>query len=326
MNRAGLLIVAMLLLWAGAARAADTVYYYSSDTIHSEVVITDASRNVVERTYYAPYGAVLNRDLRDGPGYGGHEEDPETDLVYMQQRYYDPEAGRFLSTDPVQADGNGGSFNRYAYANDNPYRYTDPFGMCTGSHISNSDGTCASSGDFTTQASNAHLVGASAAQRSTILGLRSTAAGSATASHSQPQSTQSHVDSNSTQPRSFVIKGAENDGSYQDYSYQLLDAHGMPITGSGYSAEEHEVPASLVTNSNNVFGGLDHGVFHDIVGWKHPIGPNYGSGIVITFQTFSVTDKNGRLFNLSTEFMHVNAYYSLSPYGIYVNYVLPVKP
>jgi uncharacterized protein RhaS with RHS repeats len=47
----------------------------------------------------------------------------------MQQRYYDSESGRFLSTDPVQADG--GNFNRYEYAKDNPYRYTDPFGMWT---------------------------------------------------------------------------------------------------------------------------------------------------------------------------------------------------
>jgi len=29
----------------------------------------------------------------------------------------------------VQADGGGGSFNRHEYANDNPYRYTDPFGL-----------------------------------------------------------------------------------------------------------------------------------------------------------------------------------------------------
>jgi len=131
MNRVGALTLAFVtltLLLAVPAHAADTVYYYSSDTIHSEVVVTDASRNVVERTYYAPYGQVLNRDLRDGPGYGGHEEDPETNLVYMQQRYYDPEAGRFLSVDLVQADAGGGSFNRYEYANDNPYRYMDPDG------------------------------------------------------------------------------------------------------------------------------------------------------------------------------------------------------
>jgi len=143
------MFAAVGLLLATPACAADTVYYYSSDTLHSEVVVTDQSRNVVERTHYAPYGQVLDRDLRDGPGYTGHEEDPETNLVYMQQRYYDPEAGRFLSTDPVQADGNGGSFNRYEYAKDNPYKYTDPDGrdcktvgkevtcseMVTGSHI-----------------------------------------------------------------------------------------------------------------------------------------------------------------------------------------------
>ena len=123
---------ALALLLAAPAFAADTVYYYSSDTLHSEVVVTDQNRNVVERTFYAPYGAVLNRDLRDGPGYTGHEEDPETNLVYMQQRYYDPEAGRFLSTDPVQADANAGSFNRYWYAKDNPYRYTDPDGRQVG--------------------------------------------------------------------------------------------------------------------------------------------------------------------------------------------------
>jgi RHS repeat-associated protein len=125
---AGLAVLAASLLPASPSLASDTVYYYSSDSLHSEVVITDQNRNVVERTHYAPYGQVLDRSLRDGPGYTGHAEDPGTGLVYMQQRYYDPEAGRFLSSDPVPADGNGGSFNRYWYAKDNPYRYTDPDG------------------------------------------------------------------------------------------------------------------------------------------------------------------------------------------------------
>ncbi|MDQ3511675.1 MAG: hypothetical protein M3414_08355 [Pseudomonadota bacterium] len=45
------------------------------------------------------------------------------------QRYYDPIIGRFLSVDAVTADGNTGSnFNRYWYANNNPYRFTDPDG------------------------------------------------------------------------------------------------------------------------------------------------------------------------------------------------------
>ena len=45
------------------------------------------------------------------------------------QRYYDPGIGRFLSVDPVAADTTTGSnFNRFAYANNNPYRFTDPDG------------------------------------------------------------------------------------------------------------------------------------------------------------------------------------------------------
>ena len=40
-------------------------------------------------------------------------------------------AGRFLSVDPVVTDANtGGSFNRYNYANNNPYLFTDPDGRC----------------------------------------------------------------------------------------------------------------------------------------------------------------------------------------------------
>lgn len=52
----------------------------------------------------------------------------------MQQRYYDPIAGRFLSIDPVTTDANtGGSFNRYEYAKNSPYKYLDPDGRAAGS-------------------------------------------------------------------------------------------------------------------------------------------------------------------------------------------------
>jgi RHS repeat-associated protein len=56
-------------------------------------------------------------------------EDDATKLTYMQQRYYDPVIGQFLSIDPITADGRAGrNFNRHWYANNNPYRFTDPDG------------------------------------------------------------------------------------------------------------------------------------------------------------------------------------------------------
>jgi len=123
-----LLAEILTFVWLMPARANDTVYYYYTNTLHSAVVEANAQGAVVETTYYAPYGQVLDRSMRDGPGYTGHEEDPETGLNYMQQRYYDPQSGRFLSTDPMQTADDGGNFNRYWYANNNPYRYTDPDG------------------------------------------------------------------------------------------------------------------------------------------------------------------------------------------------------
>ncbi len=47
----------------------------------------------------------------------------------MRQRYYDPGIGMFLSVDPVTAYSNPvGQFHRYRYANNNPYKFTDPDG------------------------------------------------------------------------------------------------------------------------------------------------------------------------------------------------------
>ncbi|GAP65835.1 hypothetical protein MBSD_n1126 [Mizugakiibacter sediminis] len=118
-----------LLLFATSSAHAETVVYYHTDALGSPVAVTDANGNVIERTRYAPYGDTLNRPLHDGPGYIGHETDAPTGLVYMQQRYYDPILGRFLSADPVAVDaGKGTSFNRYWYTRDNPYRFNDPDG------------------------------------------------------------------------------------------------------------------------------------------------------------------------------------------------------
>ncbi|TKR31118.1 hypothetical protein FCE95_09445 [Luteimonas gilva] len=103
-----------------------TVKYQHTDALGSPVAVTDATGAVIERSEYEPYGYLLNRPLKDGPGYTGHVSDAATGLSYMQQRYMDPKiGGRFLSVDPVAADNVGGNFNRYWYANNNPYKFRD---------------------------------------------------------------------------------------------------------------------------------------------------------------------------------------------------------
>lgn len=138
-------VLALVVLAAGVAPAAaqEVVEYIHTDALGSPVAITDANGQVIERTVYEPYGAVVNRPLTDGPGYTGHVTDSRTGLSYMQQRYYDAEAGTFLSADPIASSV--AAFGRYAYALGNPYRYLDPDGRqpkdarqaITGSKIKN---------------------------------------------------------------------------------------------------------------------------------------------------------------------------------------------
>jgi len=56
----------------------------------------------------------------------GHRVD-ETGFYYMGARYYDPEAGRFISPDPM---GHGASMSLYDFANADPVNRIDPDGRC----------------------------------------------------------------------------------------------------------------------------------------------------------------------------------------------------
>ena len=106
---------------------------YSVYNQAGKLLLTDGPNGVVRYIYLgneliAKTGAATA--LEDKPGYTGHVEDKDIALTYMQQRYYDPVIGRFYSNDPVGfSTSNPMMFNRYAYANNNPYKYVDPDGQ-----------------------------------------------------------------------------------------------------------------------------------------------------------------------------------------------------
>ncbi|SUI78361.1 RHS repeat-associated core domain-containing protein [Shewanella baltica] len=124
-----LLLVVLMSMPTYAA----TVRYQHTDMLGSVVSESDASGNIISRSHYEPFGKRIGGD-KEGIGYTGHLQDKDLGLTYMQARYYDPLIGRFYSNDPVDALGHIGrdnpvhGFNRYAYANNNPYKYTDPDG------------------------------------------------------------------------------------------------------------------------------------------------------------------------------------------------------
>jgi RHS repeat-associated protein len=63
--------------------------------------------------------------------YRSYYYDAETELYYLNTRYYDPQVGRFINADDVSflgANGDFEAYNLYAYCSNNPVMYADPDG------------------------------------------------------------------------------------------------------------------------------------------------------------------------------------------------------
>lgn len=128
-NRTLRLLSLLVALSTSSTVGAQVITYLHTDPLGSVVAESDSDGNITRRVAYEPYGAVVGGVAQDGPGFTGHVADATTGLSYMQQRYMDPELGVFLSVDPVSPDAVfGANFNRYWYANGNPYRFVDPDG------------------------------------------------------------------------------------------------------------------------------------------------------------------------------------------------------
>lgn len=104
--------------------------FLQSDANGSPLSATAANGTLLFKENYQPYGSQLNGTAvgYTQRGFAGRTQDAPN-LIYMGGRYYNPFIGRFLSIDPKEADPSDlHSLNRYAYANNNPYRYVDPDG------------------------------------------------------------------------------------------------------------------------------------------------------------------------------------------------------
>jgi RHS repeat-associated protein len=98
--------------------------YFTQDYLGSTRVLTDTSGNVVESVSYDSFGNGASALSRYG--YTGREWDADSNLYYYRNRWYDPQAGRFISEDPI---GLAGGINSYAYVGNNPVNLIDPFGL-----------------------------------------------------------------------------------------------------------------------------------------------------------------------------------------------------
>jgi RHS repeat-associated protein len=125
-------LAALLLLVVCGTAAAERITYIHTDILGSPVAASDESGNLLWREQYEPYGEQILRPFAPDDNtrwYTGKPFEEDLNLSYFGGRWYDPAVGRFMAMDPVDVQaGNLHSFNRYAYANNNPYRYVDPDG------------------------------------------------------------------------------------------------------------------------------------------------------------------------------------------------------
>ena len=111
---------------------APSVTYYYNDIAGTPIAATDANGNVVWDETYAPYGARYSQEdtgTQNGIWYTGKPVEDASGLSYYGARWYNPAIGRFYSVDPQRfREENPISLNRYAYGNNNPYKFVDPDG------------------------------------------------------------------------------------------------------------------------------------------------------------------------------------------------------
>ena len=123
---------------AGSGTTLDVTFIHH-DAAGSAISATNGLGGVLWTRGYEPFGefASVSGATADAAGnytgtrqfYHGKPLDTESGLQYFGARYYDPQLGRFTGIDPAPwNEGNLHSFNRYAFANNNPMRFTDPDG------------------------------------------------------------------------------------------------------------------------------------------------------------------------------------------------------
>ena len=125
-------LFSLLLMATTFAQADITTTYYINDALGSPIVEMDETGEVTWRKNYKPFGEEIEQgsdSANNRIGYTGHVHDRDIGLTYMQGRYYDPMVGRFMGMDPAAVNAEDPrTFNRYAYANNNPYKFIDPDG------------------------------------------------------------------------------------------------------------------------------------------------------------------------------------------------------
>lgn len=115
-------------------------YYYVKNNLDDIIQIIDEMGNIVVKYYYDAWGNILsitdnigneitdksNIAIKNPFRYRSYYYDEETKLYYLNQRYYNPKWGRFISSDSeINTNPYNIGYNLYAYCDNNPVNKVD---------------------------------------------------------------------------------------------------------------------------------------------------------------------------------------------------------
>ncbi|WNB75569.1 RHS repeat-associated core domain-containing protein [Methylomonas koyamae] len=104
------------------------IYYFHNHPLGVPLKASNAAGQTVWAAQLQPFGLMqtttnaISQNLR----FPGQYFDAESGLHYNMARYYSPELGRYLQSDPI---GLAGGINTYAYVRNNPVNLIDPEGL-----------------------------------------------------------------------------------------------------------------------------------------------------------------------------------------------------
>jgi RHS repeat-associated protein len=123
-------------------------YFYVRNLQNDIIALLDANGDVKVEYTYDSWGKLTSSTDNSGSvslatknpyRYRGYRYDVETELYYLQSRYYSPELGRFMSADDtsvlLMTQGDLLGANLFAYCYNNPIMLSDPSGYIPGSPL-----------------------------------------------------------------------------------------------------------------------------------------------------------------------------------------------
>ena len=126
--------IAMFTPDSAAPTGNPIVYTIHVDHLDTPRVVLDKNGAVRWRWLAEPFGTTAPETNPSGLGpfafnlrFPGQFFDSESGLHFNRHRYYDPQTGRYVESDPIGLAG--GDLSPYSYAGKNPVSYVDPEGL-----------------------------------------------------------------------------------------------------------------------------------------------------------------------------------------------------